>query len=280
MLFTRWKLAKNKKGVTLVEMIAAIAITTILAAVLSAMIVPVMNTYRNASAKAELQEAATARLNDIAQYLRGATGVYLTRNLGTDSGGSFPDISIKNSVPTDQYDGVRNYDIHYGFAWCKAYGDGYYYPELKIVDWSNGTDKPTSKYPEDYSDSDAKTAEAKRMYPIYRSMKLDSDVFQRKEISMPNKESFYFYVRKNPDGDNHSNVLEVHLTVKQGKVSYEATKTIVCENLMIQGENIKTCSFNRNQTTGVFSLNDAVVANSTKKAEDWTYYSVWFSKDI
>ena len=50
MLFSRWKFCKNKKGVTLVEMIAAVAITAILASVLSMMIVPVMNSYRNSEA--------------------------------------------------------------------------------------------------------------------------------------------------------------------------------------------------------------------------------------
>lgn len=40
MLWTRFRQAKNKKGMTLIEMLAAIAITAILAAVLSMMIIP------------------------------------------------------------------------------------------------------------------------------------------------------------------------------------------------------------------------------------------------
>ena len=43
MLFRRMRFGKNKKGITLVEMIAAVAITAILASVLSMMVVPVLN---------------------------------------------------------------------------------------------------------------------------------------------------------------------------------------------------------------------------------------------
>lgn len=263
MLFSRWKFSKNKKGVTLVEMIAAIAITAILASVLSMMIVPVTNSYRRASTKAELQEAVTARLNDIAFHLRGATGVYLTTTKG-----SFPDIT-KN---TDQYDGVRHYDIHFGFAIVKTYSEisGYLYPELKIVDWSEGISKPTCKYPEDYDGDDL-------LMEKYRSYKLSSDDFQSKSFYCPSNESFYFIVKRNPDGGNAFNVLEAHLKVKKGNVEYEGVKTFVCENLMIRGANISTASFSRNQSTGVFSLNyvKASDVDSQKK-----YYSVWFSRDI
>ena len=264
MLFSRWKLRKNKKGVTLVEMIAAITITAILASVLSMMIVPVTNSYRRASTKAELQEAVTARLNDIAFHLRGATGVYVTT-----SKKSFPDIT-KN---TDQYDGVRHYDIHFGFAMDQFYSSevsGYLYPELKIVDWSEGVSKATCRYPEDYAGDDLLMAK-------YRSYKLASDDFQTKEFFCPSNDSFYFLIKRNPDGGDAFNVMEAHLKVKKGNVEYEGVKTFVCENLMIRGANISTAAFNRNQTTGVFSLNyvKASDVDSQKK-----YYSVWFSRDI
>ena len=58
-------MAKSKKGITLVEMLAAVVITAILASVLSMMIVPVINSYRKSEAKTQMQAAVTSRLNDI-----------------------------------------------------------------------------------------------------------------------------------------------------------------------------------------------------------------------
>lgn len=269
MIFRRFGFGKNKKGITLVEMIAAIAITAILASVLSMMVVPVLNVYHRTEIKAELQEAVTARLNDVAMHLRGAKMVCLTSGLGGNSDwkGSFPDIT-KNSA---QYEGVRKYNLHFGFAWCQSQGQGYSYPELMIADWSNGEDKPTLNYPESYADSDAKTTQAKKLYPIYREMKLESDVFQSREISMPNKDCFYFYVKKNPDNGNHSNILEIHLKVAKNGIDYEGVKTIVCENLVIKGQDIKTADLTKNP------LQNATVASGSKPQK---YYAVWFARDL
>ena len=80
MWVTRLRHTKNKKGLTLIEMIAAIAITAILASVLSMMIVPVLNTYQANAARVELIQAATSRLNDIAMHLRGARGIYVSES--------------------------------------------------------------------------------------------------------------------------------------------------------------------------------------------------------
>ena len=269
MLFRRMRFGKNKKGITLVEMIAAVAITAILASVLSMMVVPVLNVYNRTAVKAELQEAVTARLNDVAMHLRGATMVCLTSNLGGSSAtqGSFPDIT-KNSA---QYEGVRKYNLHFGFAWSMSLGYGYSYPELMISDWSNGTDKPTCTYPDSYNIKDAKTTEAKALYPIYIDMKLESDVYQTREISMPSKESFYFYVLKNPDNGNHSNILEIHLMARKNGIEYEGVKTIVCENLVVKSQDIKTADLTKKP------LQNATVASGKTPQK---YYAVWFSREI
>ncbi len=273
MIFRRWRFGKNKKGVTLGEMIAAIAITAILASVLSMMVVPVMNVYRKTETKAELQEAVTARLNDVALHLRGATMVCVTSSLGKDGDwkGSFPDIT-KGSA---QFNGVKSYDLHFGFAWCQSQAPGHKFPELMIADWSNGDDNATCQYPDHYDPTNSANkslpAAVKTLYGIYYDMKLDSDVFLSKEISMPDKESFYFYVKKNPNNDNHSNILEIHLKARKNGIDYEGVKTIVCENLVIRNQNIKTADLTKNPLT-----NATVTEGKTTKK----YYAVWFARDI
>lgn len=259
MLFVRWKLSKNKKGITLVEMIAAIAITAILASVLSMMIVPVMNTYRNASAKAELQEAVTGRLNDMALHLRDATGVYVTSNPK-----SFPE----TNVGIDQGKGARYFEVKFGFALYNCYqnsaGGAYLYPELRWNDYDEITsNKATQKWASEYTPN----------------LKLESDIFQTDQFYCPDQYSFYFYVRNNPDGGGHSNVLEVHLSVKKGNVPYEGTKTIVCDNLVIKGEDIYTCQFEwrTNQWTHPYK---ATVSTGSDASKWKKYYSVWFSRDV
>ena len=101
MLIIRFRQAKNLKGVSLLEMIAAIAITAILAAVLSMMIVPVINTYRTNSVKTELRQAVTSRLNDFAYYLRGASGVYLSDVKRTPSQKWYPGKTFKKSTDSN-----------------------------------------------------------------------------------------------------------------------------------------------------------------------------------
>ena len=273
MLFRRMRFGKNKKGITLVEMIAAVAITAILASVLSMMVVPVLNVYNRTAVKAELQEAVTARLNDVAMHLRGATMVCVTSNLGKDSDwkGSFPDIT-KGSA---QFNGVKSYDLHFGFAWCQSQAPGHKFPELMIADWSNGDDKATCQYPDAYDPTNSANkslpAAVKTLYGIYYDMKLESDVFLSKEISMPSKESFYFYVLKNPDNGNHSNILEIHLMARKNGIDYEGVKTIVCENLVVKSQDIKTADLTKKP------LQNATVASGKTPQK---YYAVWFSREI
>ncbi len=259
MLFARWRISKNKKGITLVEMIAAIAITAILASVLSMMIVPVMNSYRNASTKAELQQAVTGRLNDVALHLRGATGVYVTSNPK-----SFPE----TNVSIDQGKGTKYFEAKFGIALFNCYqnsaGGKYLYPELRWNDYDDVTNNKAAQY---YAGS------------YTPSLKLASDDFQTDQFYCPDQYSFYFYVRSNPDGGGHSNVLEVHLLVKKGNVSYEGSKTIVCDNLVIKGEDIYTCQFEwkNNQWT---HPNKATVSTGEDASKWKKYYSVWFSRDV
>ncbi|HAE89312.1 MAG TPA: hypothetical protein DCG79_05580 [Clostridiales bacterium] len=257
MLFVRWKKARNKKGITLVEMLAAVVITAILASVLSMMIVPVMNSYSKSETKTLLQTAATSRLNDIAYHLRGATGVYVS-----STPKSFPD----TNKTSDQYKGVKYFDAKFGFALFNCYqnkSSSYLYPELKFV-----------KYPTT-SSGDPSIEWASSYTP---NLKLSSDDYQNVEISCPDAESFYFYVKNNPDGGNHSNVLEVHLKLKKGQVEYEGSKTIVCENLVINGENIKTALFQ--YVNNAWKLTDAIVSTGNDPSKWKKYYSVWFSRDI
>ena len=265
MLFSRWRLAKSKKGITLVEMLAAVVITAILASVLSMMIVPVINSYRKSEAKTQMQAAVTSRLNDIAYHLRGATGVYVS-----STPKSFPD----TRKTSDQYKGLKYYDAKFGFALFNCYqnkSSSYLYPELKWV-----------KYP-DTSSGDPEIKWASEYTP---NLKLPSDDYQStadevgmgEGITCPDEESFYFYVRNNPDGGNHSNVLEVHLKVKKGQVEYEGTKTIVCENLVINGENIKTALFQ--YVNNAWKLTDAVVSTGNDPSKWKKYYSVWFSREV
>ena len=259
MLITRWKHAKNKKGISLVEMIAAIAITSILAAVLSAMIVPVMNTYRNAETKATLQEAVSARLNDIAYWLRSADGVYLS-----SSTQSFPETNYKNLY---QFQGVRDFNVKWGFANVNYYGTtGYKYPELKFLEFSS---------------SDTKNHTSKWAWQYTPSMKLDSDIFQNDQFTCPTWEDFFFIVRKNPDGGDHLNVLEVHLHVKKGNVEYEGVKTFVCENLMIADKDIYKATFDKDGNTGKWKEFKKADESTGTNPSKWNkYYSVWFSRDV
>ena len=282
MIFRRWKYAKNKKGVTLMEMIVAIVITSILATVLSMMIVPVINSYRTASVKEELQQAVTARLNDMAHHLRGATGVYLTTGKG-----SFPDTTQN----TYQYEGVRNFNVHFGFALVKN-GSTYLFPELKIVDWSRGTGSSTvtTQKPEEYVDKTSYSQSVRDLYAIYRDMKLDSDVYVTSDIvcldstgdsENKEKDSFFVYVRKNADNSNSGTVLEIHLRVKKGTVTYEGSKTIVCENLVINGSDIKTASFTKDANNNYAWVLTSATISSGNNADNWKrYHSIWFSRDL
>jgi len=257
MLFTGRRFYRNRKGITLVEMVAAIAITAILASVLSMMIVPVMNTYRRTEVRNELQEAVAGRLEDIAVHLRSATGVYLS-----STAKSFPDIT-KNSY---QYEGIRHWDVKFGIANYNCYqgtSSSYLYPELK---WANYSDvnNPTIEWASEYEPN----------------LKLSSDVFQNKNISCPSAEDFYFLVRTNPDGGDHTNALEIHLKVKKGNVYFEGVKTIVCENLAINGLDIYKAVFDKDNKGKWKDLQKAEVSEG-KDASKWKkYYSVWFSRDI
>ena len=293
MLWTRFRQAKNKKAMTLLEMIAAIAITAILAAVLSMMIVPVMNTYKTNATKVELAQAVTSRLNDIALFLRGATGVYLstakrdvskvwypgetfsntnTTKMFTEATYVFPEIRWKEKKSNEsdtvktrrvEFDGLRTamtgstrcYSIVMDNYYQRNGGvSGYLYPELIVADWSN-----MSKRYLDYGSA--------------FDMKLGSDDYKSKEYWCPNNQSMYFLVKKNKDDEKRANALEIHLTVKKGDVSYEGTKTIVCENLVINKDVIYTTDFTK--WSGDKLKKQA--AEITTSSSTTKYYTVWFS---
>ena len=270
MLIRKFRYAKNKKGLTLLEMIAAVLITSILAAVVSMMIVPVTNIYNQNEIRSVLAQAAEARLNDVAIQLRGAKGVYVSA-----SAFSFPDINTTSSH-TKRYKGVRMMEAKYGFAMA-SFKEGEInvtkdlYPVLKIADYRDES-KPVYVYPptyvfegdEDEVDPFAKTALASDDY-----LKSDDD------LRCPDKNCFYMLVRKNPDNNNVANVLEVHLKVKKNNVSYEAVKIIVCENLVMKSEPIYTADFSDWTDSKTLNLKTASVSKGDTITK---YYSVWFSK--
>ena len=295
MLLTRFRQAKNKKGMTLVEMIAAVAITAILAAVLSMMIVPVMNTYKTNATKVELAQATTARLNDIALLLRGASGVYLsdvartpskvwypgktfsntnTGKMFTENTYVFPEIRWKEKQDGEsatvkerrvEFDGVRTV-VYPKTRMYSIVMDNYYernggvskylYPELIVADWSSMNKR--------YLD-----------YGSAFDMKLSSDVYQTKDYWCPNNTSMYFLVRRNPDDANRANALEVHLTVQKGDVSYEGVKTFVCENLVIKKDVIYTTKFT-SWSGDKLNKVAATVSTGTDQSKWKKYYTVWF----
>ena len=230
----------------------AIAVTTILASMLSMMIVPVMNVYNTNRTKTQLAQASSSRLADIAFHLRAATGIYLASNAK-----SFQDISTA-SASIYQYYAVRNADVvglHYGIALANKNGwKSYLYPELKYAEWSDES-HPTCKYPEEIEDEDLK-----------EKLELPSNDYQNSSIFCPSNEGLIFRVKNNPDDGNRVNVIEITLTLKKGDVTYEGKKTIVCENLVIDQKVIYEASFNAN----------AVPKNAASVGK--TYRSVWFSK--
>jgi len=240
-----WAKRKNKKGITLVEMVVAIAITAILAICLSTMLVPILNVYSSNRVKVELQEAVTARLNDIAMHLRGASSVHVTMEKK-----SFFDIS---DIDGAQYQGCLRYNVQYAFAMDNYYSSTYYYPELKCLDTRDEA-KPSVVW-----------ASAK---PFQE--KLLSDEYQDRTISGHSYEDFFFYVRK--DGKGRAVCLEIHLIAYKGDVMYEGTKTITCENLVTKGTVIYTAKFAWIGNTGNLKLTDATVGGK--------YYSVWFAKKL
>lgn len=301
MLWTRFRQAKNKKGMTLIEMLAAIAITAILAAVLSMMIIPVMNTYKTNATKVELAQAVTTRLNDIALFLRGATGVYLsdakrnvsktwypgqtfsntnTAKMYNEANYFFPEIRWKEKQSNEsetvksrrvEFDGLRT--VLKGGTRCYAFVmddyykrnggvTGYLYPELIIADWSN-----MSKRYLDYG------SDKKKVNENFSGMSINSDDYQSKEYWCPDNGSMYFLVRTNADDENRANVLEIHLTVKKGDISYEGMKTIVCENLVINKDVIYTTNF---QSWSGSNLNKKAATVSTSSSTT-KYYTVWFT---
>lgn len=298
MLITRFRQIKNKKGITLVEMLAAVTITAILAIVLSMLIVPVMNTYNVSAVRVELAQAATSRLNDMAKHLRGAEGIYLStakrnvsktwyngkNNYFNDSSTGkfpkednyvFPEIRWENySNPPGSnttrdtraciFDGVITTRARYSFVMDNYYErkesvKGYLYPELVIADYSD-----MSKRFLDYAGG--------------FGIKLESDDYQTRDIVCPDVESMFFYVRQNPDNGNSPTVLEMHLIVKKGKITYEGTKTIVCENLVIRKDKIYTTDFTH-WNGNVLTKQNVTVSTGTDPKKWTKYYTVWFAKE-
>ena len=263
-MIIRLRQGKGRKGVTLVEMIVAIAIVAILATVLSLMMVPVTSMYKSNQDTIDLIEATSYILEDIAAQMRSATGVYVS-----STAKSFPDIANPTKTNTQYYLGVRPdesnvYHAVYGIALC-AYSaqdekdiTGYLYPHVKVVDASNIT-KPKLVTLETF---------------LNDKQALPSNIYQTSEIGCKSTEDFYFYVRENPDsldgsGNKLVNVMEFHLKVWKENRSYEVTKTVVCDNLVVYGSE----GYGKNICTANFFNKPLAKATVGTK-----YYSVWYSK--
>ena len=247
------RLRRNKRGITLVEMVVAIAVTAILATALSTMMVPVINLYSSNSNRVELANAVTAKLNDIAMYMRSATGVYITTTPK-----SFPDMDEEG-----QYDAVCQYGAIYGIAMYNYYSrtmKDYLYPEFMGLSW------------------DENTGELKDFYVPMCNLGfiISSDDYQSKSFYCESVNDFYFYVRPTSGNNKTSTTLEFHLKVKKGSTVYEGTKTISCDNLIATGDVIRKAGFKWNNKTSQYDKPDVVVPTTGTKEKD-RYYSVWFS---
>ena len=258
---------------TLVEMVVAMAIVAILATALSLTMVPVLTAYNNNKSANALIEVASILLEDVAFQLRGATGVYLTSNQK-----SFPDKTLVTQngkkVPSAQYQKVMDYKARYGLAmtdYSASSGgsvSGYLFPHIKVVDFSN------------VNSPKLLNIESTDLPDEFRE-EMRSDLYQTNEIGCPSATSFFVIVRENPDSTikegsttrNLGNVLEIHLTVKKGNYEQEFTKTIVCDNLVIDQKDIYTANLTSSPLT------KATVSSGTNQ-DKWTkYYSIWYSKE-
>ena len=249
-------------------MVVAIAVTGMLAVCLSAMLVPITNLYSGNSLKVELVNAATARLNDIAAELRGATHVYL--HTRSDGGASFPDPSIEGN----KFANMKRNNVRYGIALSKQHdmdhngaadSEEYLFPEMKVLEKA-ALDM--------YNAPGAKSAEVQAAYlhfPSHRNIKedyWDSDSYLNPSIYCADPKDFYFVIVKNNTKSPRTS-LEIHLKLKSGNVSYEGVKTITCDNLVtlssLEGE-LRSINL-------ISSLSISINLNELAGKDAWnTYY--------
>ena len=84
-------------------------------------------------------------------------------------------------------------------------------------------------------------------------------------------------MRRTSDNPNakKTTTLEVHFTAWLGDVSYEGSKSFVCENLMIDNKVIYTADLTKDPNFVEATTVDDYAVNKWK---NYRYYSVWYSK--
>ena len=268
MLFARMKKLKNKKAMTLVEMIVAIAVTAILAVCLSMVLSPVVNTYGVNKTRAELSSFADRAMENIALDLRGASEVRVTQNRYSSPGesgyyGYFACDEFKiggNAQKGDFY--LTRCDWHYIFQKIFLIPDvRKNYANMTEAEVKKELDLVQELAPSGYGHAAVNLWHYKKFAASCNNIQLNGDG------------GFFVLVRKNPDDGDRGNVLEIHLKVKKAKITYEAIKSVVCENLFINHESIKTANLYENNNATISTVADPNNSKNTK------YYSVWFKKE-
>ncbi len=290
MLWTRFKAVKNKRAMTLVEMIVAIAVTAILAVCLSMVMSPVIKTYSVNKARAELATYADAVLNHMADDFREARNILIPFES--------KDTPAKNSFQPAHYGVPALVDIDYGYALIAKYpgSNRLYISKSTIICWSHGN-YPRYVYPADirYTYYDL----AERIVPVnslfsfthYTSDQTDKPNYFLKNIDsatggiyVENNDDFYILVKENPDttdpnGTKRGQIIDIHLRLTKGKVHYPAVKTVVCETLVINNIGVQRASDNgRVSASDPVKVSTSDDINNTKAC--FPYYSVWFGVGI
>ena len=116
MIFTRWKKRTNKKGMSLVEMVVAIAVTGILAVCLSMIMSPVMNTYSLNKTRAEVANYSDRILTHMAADLRGARNIMLVAKSDSSPYASY-------SLPMYNWGKPATVEIDWGYCLFDLYFD-------------------------------------------------------------------------------------------------------------------------------------------------------------
>lgn len=283
MLFIRWKFRKNKKALSLIEMIVAIAVTAILAVCLSMVMSPVMNTFTVNKARAALANYADSALEHVAADFRSARNIML---VAKSSSSPYPCYSM----PSDQMGGKPAVvDIRYGYCLHDLYldADGKSIKGNPIFTKVNhalesGKNKRTIYpahlyYSNLWSMPDLKEFDSQKVADNMWHYTLKDPLSATGNIVVDGGEGFYMFVRKNPNDSNRGNIIEIHLKLKKGKITYHAVKSVVCENLVINKMWVQKATVGYN-SGGIVGKDDAVASTSDKIGSSGCnpYYAAWF----
>ncbi len=293
MLWTRFKTVKNKRAMTLVEMIVAIAVTAILAVCLSMVMSPVIKTYGVNKARAEMAVYADAVLNHMANDFRTATNILVTSDKdGNPNACSLPDPEFI----------FNNYSyVYVCYAYCNWHeyentNEYYVSKATYCIDFSK-----TYKYvyPAHYNVTEAEGWEGVYYSAYLQSLNLKFKSMLKDKngkevdhwywiqcenaatatggIQVDGDKGFYILIKNNPDtldGQQHGQIIDIHLKLKKGKIKHEATKSVVCENMVLNNTGVQKANKN-----GLYVSDPAKVSTSDDIKNTnacFPYYSIWF----